>query len=77
MNTKKRVALYLTNTMHQELKGQADKLGLDMGSYVVHLLMREKDRNKNETMMKELLQTTQKAMNNPKVLSEFVRKQRR
>ena len=58
MNEKKRVALYMTDKMHQELKRQADDLGLDMGSYVVHLLMREKDRNKNEAMLKELLQTT-------------------
>lgn len=67
---KKRVALYLTDAMHQELKDQAESLGLDMGSYVVHLLMREKDRNKNEMIVKDLLETTKQVIKDPKIFKE-------
>lgn len=41
---KKRVMVYLTDAMHQELKRQAKSLGLDMGAYIVHLLMQERQR---------------------------------
>lgn len=68
---KKRVALYLTDSMHQELKDQAESLGLDMGSYVVHLLMREKDRTKNEKVVRDLLETTKQVIKDPKIFKEL------
>lgn len=64
---KKRVMVYLTNEMHQELKGQARDLGLDMGAYVVHLLMRERERSRNEQIVKNLVEATKKAVNDPKI----------
>lgn len=73
MDIKKRVALYLTDEMHKELKKQADSYGLDMGAYVVHLLMKEKEKSKNEAMVKELLQVAQLAINNPGLL-EMIKK---
>ena len=36
---KKRVTVYLTDDMYQELKKQANELGLSMSAYLVHLLM--------------------------------------
>jgi len=65
---KKRVMVYLTDEMHQELKGQAKGLGLDMGAYVVHLLMRERERSRNERIVKDLVEATKKAVNEPKIL---------
>ena len=41
---KKKVSIYLTDTMHAELKKQANALGLDMGSYVVLLLVEKKNK---------------------------------
>lgn len=54
---KKRVMVYLTDGMHQELKRQAKSLGLDMGAYIVHLLMKERQRvriEENEQIIKDL-----------------------
>ena len=64
---KKRVALYLTETMHKELKGQAKALGLDMGAYIVHLLMRERERSRDKQIVKDLVDATKKAVNDPKI----------
>lgn len=36
---KKRVTVYLTDDMYQELKRQSNELGLSMSAYLVHLLM--------------------------------------
>lgn len=42
MTNKKRVTIYLTDKMYEELKNQAKEAGLSMGSYVVYLLWVEK-----------------------------------
>ena len=64
---KKRVMIYLTDGMHQELKGQAKGLGMDMGAYIVHLLMREKERSRDKQIVKDLVEATRKAVNDPKI----------
>lgn len=68
---KKRVMVYLTDEMHKELKGQAKSLGLDMGAYVVHLLMRERERSRNEQIVKDLVDATKKVINDPKILNQI------
>ena len=63
----------MTDKMHLELKEQSDRLGLDMGSYVVHLLMREKDRDKNTNIMNEILKTTQGMFKSPEILDKLIK----
>lgn len=56
-NEKYTTTIRITKSVREKLKKQADKLGMDMSSYIAFLVMYKEEKDRQEDTAKDLLRT--------------------
>lgn len=56
-NRKYTTTIRITENVREKLRQQADKLGMDMSSYIAFLVMYKEEKDRQEDTAKDLLRT--------------------
>lgn len=56
-NEKYTTTIRITKSVREKLRKQAEKLGMDMSSYIAFLVMYKEEKDRQEDTAKDLLQT--------------------